>query len=83
MKVYKFQAEWCQPCKMLGKVIDEAKDKITDEIIPIDIDQEMMTAINFNVRGVPTLVMVDEHDKEIKRRSGYMNEQALLDFLKV
>lgn len=85
MKVYKFYAEWCQPCKMLSKVIDDAKEKIDPsvEFVELDIDAEMMTAINYNVRGVPTMVIVDENDKEVKRQTGYMNEEKLLEFLKV
>ena len=83
MKLYKFYAEWCQPCKMLSKVIEDAKDKITTEVVSFDIDQEMMTAINYGVRGVPTMVLVDDEGKEIKRQSGYMNEQQLLKFLEV
>jgi len=85
MKVYKFYAEWCQPCKMLSKVIEDAKDKIDPsvEFIEFDIDAEMMTAVNYNVRGVPTMVIVDDAGKEIKRQTGYMNEEKLLDFLKV
>ena len=85
MKVYKFYAEWCQPCKMLSKVIEDSKDKIDPsvEFIEFDIDAEMMTAVNYNVRGVPTMVIVDDAGKEIKRQTGYMNEEKLLDFLKV
>lgn len=83
MKLYKFYAEWCQPCKMLSKVIEDAKDKITTEVVSFDIDQEMMTAVNYGVRGVPTMVLVDDDGKEIKRQSGYMNEQQLLKFLEV
>ena len=85
MKVYKFYAEWCQPCKMLSKVIEDAKDKIDPsvEFIEFDIDAEMMTAVNYNVRGVPTMVIVDDAGKEIKRQTGYMNEEKLLEFLKV
>ena len=83
MKVYKFYAQWCQPCKALTKVIQDAKDKINVDIVEFDIDAEMMTAINYGVRSVPTMVLVDENDKEIKRLNGYANEEKLLDFLKV
>jgi thioredoxin 1 len=83
MKVYKFYADWCQPCKMMSKVIKDAGDKITDEIVDVNIDEQMKTAVSFNVRSVPTMVMVDENDKEIKRQSGLLNEEKLLEFLKV
>lgn len=83
MKLYKFYAEWCAPCKMLSKVITEAKDKINVEIVEFDIDAEMMTAINYGIRSVPTMVLVDDDEKEIKRLNGYVNEEKLLEFLKV
>jgi len=81
MKVYKFYAEWCQPCKALSKVIQDAKDKINVEIVEFDIDAEMMTAINYGIRSVPTMVLVDDNEKEIKRLNGLVNEQKLLEFL--
>lgn len=83
MKLYKFYAEWCAPCKMLSKVIAEAKDKIDVEVVEFDIDAEMMTAVNYGIRSVPTMVLVDDQEKEIKRLNGYVNEEKLLEFLKV
>lgn len=81
MKVYKFYADWCQPCKMLSKVIEDAGDKVTAEIVNVNIDEQMATAISFNVRSVPAMVMVDENDKEIKRLIGYVKEDKLMEFL--
>lgn len=81
MKVIKFQASWCQPCKMLSHVVEGAKDKITTPIEEIDIDENMEMARTFNVRGVPTMVVVDDDGKVIRTRSGYMNESQLLEFI--
>ena len=81
MKLYKFYAEWCQPCKALTKVIQDAKDKINVDIVEFDIDAEMMTAINYGIRSVPTMVLVDDDEKEIRRLNGLVNEQKLLEFL--
>ena len=80
---YKFYAEWCQPCKMLSKVIDDAKEKIDPsvEFVELDIDAEMMTAINYNVRGVPTMVIVDENDKEVKRHTGVLMADGVENFI--
>ena len=83
MKLLKFYAEWCQPCKMLSHVIEDAGEKITTEVVSFDIDSEMMTAINYGVRGVPAMVLVDDDGKEIKRQAGYVNEEQLLKFLEV
>lgn len=83
MKLLKFYAEWCQPCKMLSQVIKNAGDKITVPIEDVDIDNNIMMSVDYKVRSVPTIVLVDDSGKEIKRETGMMNEQKLLDFLKV
>lgn len=81
MKVIKFQASWCQPCKMLSRVVEDAKDKINVPIEEVDIDENMEMARMFNVRGVPTLVLVDEKSNVVRTKSGYMSEQQLLEFV--
>jgi thioredoxin 1 len=83
MKVLKFYAEWCGPCKALTTIIKGAKDKINVPIEELDIDNEMMTSIEYGVRSVPTMILIDENGAEIKRKVGMMNEEQLLDFLKV
>lgn len=82
MKALKFYATWCQPCKMLSKIIEEAGNKITMPIEDIDIEQNMELAQKYGIRGVPALVIVDEDGQEIKRQSGMMQEDKLLEFLK-
>lgn len=82
MKVLKFEASWCGPCKSLSKVFEEAKDKISMPVEVIDIDQNRDMAVKYGIRGVPTLVILDNEDKEVKRASGMMMESKLLEFLK-
>jgi thioredoxin 1 len=82
MKLLKFYAEWCGPCKGLSKIIDGAKDKITIPIEEYDIDNEMMMAQEYKVRSVPTMVLVDDTGAEIKRQVGMVSEEKLLEFLK-
>ena len=81
MKVLKFQASWCQPCKMLSRTVEEAKDKINVPIEEVDIDENTELAKKFNIRGVPTLVLVDDSGATIRSKSGFMNEKQLLEFV--
>jgi thioredoxin 1 len=81
MKALKFYATWCEPCKMLSKIIEGAGDKITMPIEDIDIEQNMELAQKYGIRGVPALVIVDENGTEIKRQSGMLMEDKLLEFL--
>lgn len=83
MKVLKFYADWCGPCKGLSMVIKGAEDKIKLPIEDVNIDNEIMTSVEFGVRSVPTMIIVDENNTEVKRHVGGMNEAQLLEFLKV
>lgn len=83
MKALKFYATWCGPCKGLSTIIAGAEDKITTEIVNVDIDEDNELAIKYKVRSVPTMIVVDDTGAEIKRSTGMMNEKQLLEFLKV
>lgn len=82
MKLLKFYAEWCGPCKGLSQVIKQAGDKITIPVEDVNIDENVFMAQNFQVRSVPTMVLVDDNENEIKRQVGLVNEEKLLEFLK-
>ena len=82
MKLLKFYAEWCGPCKGLTMVINGAKDKISIPVEEYDIDNEMFMAQDYKVRSVPTLILVDDKNQEIKRSVGLLTEEKLLEFLK-
>ena len=82
MKVLKFYADWCGPCKAMSQIIKNAEDKITIPIEDINIDENLFMAQDFKVRSVPTMVLVDDNQNEIKRQVGALNEQQLLEFLK-
>ena len=76
MKVKKFYADWCEPCKLLSKILDNIKIDIPVE--EVNIDQNMDSLKQYNVRSVPTMIMFDENDREIKRKVGIMtNEEAV------
>ena len=82
MKLFKFYAEWCGPCKGLTMIINGAKDKISIPIEEYDLDNEMFMAQDYKVRSVPTLILVDDKNQEIKRSVGLLTEEKLLEFLK-
>ena len=62
-------------------VIKNAGDKIAVPIEEVDIDNNVFMSANFNIRSVPTLVMVDDQEKEIKRVTGMLQEKELLEWL--
>jgi len=82
MKVFKFYAEWCGPCKGLSMVVKGAADKITIPVEDVNIDENIMLSQQFKIRSVPTMILVDAQENEIKRHVGLMNEAQLLEWLK-
>ena len=81
MKVLKFYADWCGPCKMLSRVLENIESPIAIESVDIDTNQEV--AVKYAVRGVPTCVIVDDSGTEIKRQVGMMNEAQFKSFISV
>jgi thioredoxin 1 len=82
MKVLKFYAEWCGPCKELTQIIKQAGDKITVPIENVNINDNIFMIQTFQINSVPTMVLVDDKENEIRRRVGLINEEKLLEFLK-
>jgi thioredoxin 1 len=78
MKVLRFTASWCQPCKMLAKTLEDVETQIPIEVI--DIDENQGLAMDYGIRGVPTLVMLDG-DIEVKRVSGMLMKNQLTEWL--
>jgi len=74
IKVLKFYADWCAPCKMLAKTLEDVETNVTIE--EVDIDENSAIAKEFGIRGVPTLVMLDD-GVEVKRVSGYQTKHQL------
>ena len=77
-KVLRFTASWCQPCKMLARTLEDISTDYPIEVIDIDENREL--AIQYGVRGVPTLVML-QNDIETKRIVGMQTEGFLKEWL--
>jgi thioredoxin 1 len=79
MRLLKFSAEWCQPCKMLAKTLEGINLPYT--ISSIDIDDSPNLAADYKVRGVPTMVLVDDNDKEVGRLVGVKTKAQIEEFI--
>lgn len=68
MKLLKFQASWCQPCKTLTSLLSTMQIPFPVEVIDADENKDMLQ--KYNVRSVPVLVLLDENNNEIDRLTG-------------
>lgn len=79
MKLLKMYATWCQPCKGLTKMMETMELPLPVE--NIDIDTNMELASKYKVRGVPTLILVDETGEVIRQKTGAVTKEELLKFV--
>ncbi len=54
-----FWAEWCGPCKMISPILDELAVTYGGrlKVAKVNIDSNQKTPRNYNVRGIPTLMI--------------------------
>ena len=79
MKILRFTASWCEPCKALSKTIDRIETEVPIQVI--DIDDQPELAQHFMVRSVPTLIKIDKDKKEVDRVVGVQSTADLEKFI--
>ena len=81
MKVLDFYADWCNPCKALAPVLDKVLEEKKLNLTKINIEEDDADmSVKYNVRNIPTVVVVDDNDNELKRFTGTMTETDLNKF---
>ena len=77
-----FTAVWCGPCKMLEPVVLELSNEWAGKVkvVKLDVDHNANIAIQYQVLGVPTLMLFDQG--QIKERlTGYKPKKLILSKL--
>ena len=78
-----FKADWCGPCKTMIPILKDVKQQLkeTISIIKIDVDKNPLIASQYQVRGVPTLIIFKE-GKEVWKQSGVVQVNQLVEIIK-
>jgi len=70
MQLLKFYADWCGPCKIMQPVAEKIAQENNLELVEVNVDNDIELARQYDVRGIPTLVLLDEDANEIARHTG-------------
>jgi thioredoxin 1 len=57
-----YWAEWCGPCKMIGPIVEQSAAEYAGRltVAKLNIDENPKTPTQYNVRGIPTLMLFKE-----------------------
>lgn len=77
-----FWAEWCGPCRMIAPTLEQLADEYDSkvQIVKINIDENQATPAQFNVRGIPTLIMF-KGGNQVETRVGAASRSELAELI--
>jgi thioredoxin 1 len=77
-----FWAEWCGPCKAIAPALEEIGAEYAGRltIAKVNIDDNPRTPNDYNVRGIPTLVLFKD-GKPVATKIGAAPKSALKDWV--
>lgn len=78
-----FWAPWCNPCKMLGKILEQAAEDMPEDVVvgKVNIDDNKDLAVRFEVQNIPR-IFVFKDGKIVNDLTGVQSKPKLLDLVK-
>ena len=77
-----FWAEWCGPCKFIGPILEEIADEKKDiAIFKIDVDENKEIPAQYNVMGIPTLILFKDGKQIDSTVGASMNKEQLINWI--
>lgn len=76
-----FWAPWCNPCKAMEPMLTAtAREMNQVKVVKVNVDDVCNAAEEYQVRGVPTLVLV-KNNEVVGRKVGSINTSQLQSFI--
>ena len=74
-----FYAQWCGPCKVLSKTMEELREEYPEDVVKIckaDIEVNSMTVKELNISSVP-LIAIYKDGKFLNKHVGLRSKQDI------
>lgn len=78
-----FYADWCGPCKMLGKQLEKYQEEVTEvKVVKINVEEEQELSSVFGVRSIPSLFYM-ENGEVVESAVGNQTVDSLKELTKI
>lgn len=81
IKIIRFTASWCGPCKMLAPIFGELQNEVSGvSFETVDVDTNKDRATQYSVSSVPTVV-IEKNGQVVNRFSGVKPKNAIISLI--
>ena len=77
-QLWYFTSGWCQPCQQFGPIMNQISQKGIS-INKVDIDYTPDVTTKYNVKSIPTVILV-ENGQEVRRFTGVRSFEQVMSF---
>lgn len=83
MKIIKYGADYCSPCKVIEPILIEIEEELDIDIERVDIESSegMIRAQDDNVRALPTILFKDKNDEILNTLVGVQSKEDIVNII--
>ena len=78
-KIEKYYADWCAPCKLLDRTLQNLPTNI--ELVKVNIEEDIDLASEKGIRNIPVLIFYNENNEEVTRTVGAVSWDKIKEII--